>query len=218
MSALLRNLWQSIAALRPGSGSPQHDLRWVVVDVETTGLDAKADSLLAIGAVAVRREGIDPGDSFEAVIRPSAISDRENILVHRIGAQQQAAGEPAAEACKRFLAFVGDAPLVGYHLSFDQAFLSKAIRAAGLTVPKHWLDLAELAPALHPASDARALDDWLALVEISVKERHSAVSDALATAMLFQWLLARTTPADRHFKALKRLARSARWVAPANRR
>ncbi len=218
MSVFLRNIWQSVSGLVPGSGSEQPESRWVVVDVETTGLDAQTDSLLAIGAVALRQEGIDPGDSFEAVVRPPAISDRANILVHRIGAQQQAAGEPASTACERFVAFVGNSPLVGYHLSFDQAFLSKAIRAAGWTVPQRWLDLAELAPALHPAVDARSLDDWLALVEITVAERHSAVSDALATAMLFQWLLARTKPSERNFKALKRLSRSARWVAPSNRR
>jgi len=218
MSASLRDVWRSIQAMFPGSGASQPDSRWVVVDVETTGLDAKTDSLLAIGAVALRQDGIDPGDSFEALLKPPAISDRENILVHRIGAQQQAAGESAATACERFLAFVGDAPLVGYHLAFDRAFLSKAIRAVGLAVPERWLDLAELAPALDPSSDARSLDDWLAQVQISVAERHSAVSDALATAMLFQWLLARTQPSDRNFKALKRLSRSARWVVPANRR
>lgn len=218
MSALLRDIWRSIQGMLPGAGSPQLEPRWVVVDVETTGLDAQTDSLLAIGAVALRQEGIDPADSFEAVLRPPAVSSRENILIHRIGSQQQAAGEPAEVACERFLAFVGNSPLVGYHLSFDQAFLSRAMRAAGLTVPRRWLDLAKLAPALHPTAQARSLDEWLALVEISVAERHSAVSDALATAMLFQWLLASTKPSERHFKALKRLARSARWVAPANRR
>src|SRR5690606_4992094 len=49
------------------------DARWVVVDVEASGLDADTDRLLAIAGVGVAFEDRTPrlrlGDSFEAVLR-----------------------------------------------------------------------------------------------------------------------------------------------------
>jgi hypothetical protein len=83
-------------------------------------------------------------------------------------------------------------------------------------VPRRWLDLAALAPALRPGVAAEGLDEWLAIASLSAFARHAAASDAMATAMLFQWLLGRVPPPDRHFQKLRGLAGSARWVAPAN--
>ena len=52
------------------------DGRYVVVDVETSGLDMKRDRLIAIGAVAVVEARIDPADSFAAVLRQEVVSSR----------------------------------------------------------------------------------------------------------------------------------------------
>ena len=66
--------------------------RWLVLDVESSGLDPGRDRLLAIAAIAVQvepgRAVIDLADSFEAVLLQSdsgAALDRENILLHGIG-------------------------------------------------------------------------------------------------------------------------------------
>ena len=56
--------------------------RWVVVDVETTGLDPARDALLAIAAVAIHwRDGepqLVPLDRFECLVRPDRKSTRLN--------------------------------------------------------------------------------------------------------------------------------------------
>jgi DNA polymerase III subunit epsilon len=74
-------------------------LRWIVLDVESTGLDPHHDTLLAIAAVALHRRAPDApveialGDSFEALLRHDAAQpDRANILVHGIGVAAQRAG------------------------------------------------------------------------------------------------------------------------------
>lgn len=213
----LRALWEPLARMLRLSGEEGPELRWVVVDVETTGLDVERDSLLSIGAVAMSHQGIDLRDSMEIAVRPPSVSDRSNILVHRIGAGAQAAGEPPAQACRRFLDFAGESPIVGYHLGFDRAFLTRAMHASGLAAPRRWLDLAELAPALRPEAQAHALDEWLALANLRAAARHSAASDAMATAMLFQWLINIVPSGERTFRRLRALARNARWAGPANR-
>lgn len=187
--------------------------RWVVVDVETSGLDQSKDALIAIGAVAVRNRCIDVGDAFELVVRQSVASSRDNILVHGIGAEVQRDGVEPKAACREFLDWAGPAPLVGFHASFDRAFLARAVRYhLGLTLTADWLDLAGLAPALNPGVRAKALDEWLDHFGLVVTQRHHASADAFATAMLFLRLLAQVPPAERDLQGLQRLALSGRWT------
>ena len=100
-------------------GSPRrpHDkARWVVLDVETTGLDMHRDHLLAIAAIAVRFEGDAPprlslADSFEAVLQhDSASTDKNNILLHGIGIAAQREGAPPREVLLAFEQWIGGSP------------------------------------------------------------------------------------------------------------
>src|SRR5574340_217048 len=93
--------WQGLA-----EAGPHADLdsaRFVVVDVETTGLSLAKDRLIAIGAVAVNAGRIDLGDSFEIVVQQQTASDKDNILIHGIGSTAQTEGIPPAEALLAFL-------------------------------------------------------------------------------------------------------------------
>src|SRR5688500_12263830 len=84
---------------------PIDEARWVVLDVETTGLDVGRDRLLAIAALGVHRDDDRPhlrvGDSFEVVLRQPEIAappDKANILLHGIGVGAQRGGVDADEA------------------------------------------------------------------------------------------------------------------------
>jgi len=61
--------------------------RWLVLDVESSGLDASADRLLALAAVAVRHDGrqvwIELADSFEVVLQqPADGGPTQRLLSH----------------------------------------------------------------------------------------------------------------------------------------
>ena len=58
---------------------PLRTARWVVVDCETSGLDAARDRLLSIGAVAVRAGRIELAEAFSALLRQDAPSDPANM-------------------------------------------------------------------------------------------------------------------------------------------
>lgn len=187
--------------------------RWVVLDVETSGLDQHSDALLSIGAVAVRARRVSIEDSFELVVQQQTASHRSNILIHGIGEQAQRDGIEPKAACKAFLDYAGPAPLVGFHASFDRAFLARAVRYyLGLTLTADWLDLAALAPALNPGVRAKALDEWLDHFGIVVTQRHHASADAFATAMLFLRLLSQLPAGERDFRSLQRLAMAQRFA------
>lgn len=170
------------------------NLRWLAVDVETSGLDTKRASLISIGAVALHRGVIQLEDSFDVILRQENASDTANILVHEIGVTAQTTGQAPCDALTHFLNYVGNAPLVAFHAPFDAAILRRAMRSyLGLRFKPIWLDLAQLAPALFPQLQERysSLDEWLAHFGIVNSNRHNAASDAFATAQLFQILLAK---------------------------
>ncbi|MCO5120626.1 MAG: 3'-5' exonuclease [Burkholderiaceae bacterium] len=182
--------------------------RWVVVDLETSGLNPRRDRLLAIGAVALRDARVVVDDSFEMLVRPRVASGRDNILIHGIGAEAQLSATGAASACTRFASYVGDCPLAAFHASFDQEVLLRAMRSsAGIRLRNPWLDIADLAPALLPSVGARSLDEWLEHFGIAPLRRHHATSDAFATATLFACLLDRVPPAERGAASLAAIAR-----------
>lgn len=197
------------------------DARWVVLDVESSGLNARTDRLLAIAAIAVRFEGmrlhIVPGDSFEVVLRhDAALADKPNILLHGIGVAAQRAGVEPRSALLAFERFIGHAPLIAFHAAFDQVLVLRACDAAlGRRPPNPWLDLEPLAAVLHPRLRLRSLDEWLAQLQIHCAQRHQAAADTLATAELLQklWPAAlRELGADASFAATRRLAARRRWL------
>jgi DNA polymerase III subunit epsilon len=194
--------------------------RYVVVDVEASGLDPGRDRLISIGAVAVEHGLIDPQGAFEVVLKQSKVSDTSNILLHGIGASAQREGVDPAEALLQFLDYLGKSPLVAYHTIFDQVMIERAMHEfLGLAFHHPWLDLAWIMPALFKEKiDGNArLDDWLHLFEVENVLRHNAVADSLATAQLLQIAFVRAksfgwdTSAD-----LMSAEKSRRWLRRAS--
>ena len=191
---------------------------WVVVDVETGGLNPRVDPLLAIGAVTVRDGTIAMAPTCEVSLRQRAATATDNILVHGITTGQQLTGLEPAQALLDWLEFVGGSPRLAYHAAFDRLALERASRAwLGLKDRAVWLDLAVLAPLLVPQGPGfnRPLDDWLAYFRIPVYQRHGALADAYATAQLWLALLpaARARKLTR-LRQLLRFSRQARWLNP----
>jgi DNA polymerase-3 subunit epsilon len=193
----------------------QDHQRWVVVDVETSGMDIASDELISFGAVAMHEDGhVLPGDSIEIVVRQGQASSRENILVHGVGVAAQLNGVDPARAIGLFMEYVSTAPILAFHAPFDRGFLARVIKFyVNQPFDNPWLDVAELAPALYPALHLRSLDEWLNRFDIPVSVRHSAASDAFATALLASRLLpeARRQGAPSFGKMMK-IARNARWL------
>lgn len=206
----------------PGSrANSGDDTRWVVLDVESSGLNPARDRLLAIAAVAVHRDGarvwISAADSFDVVLQQPADArapDKANILIHRLGIAAQRAGVPAAVALRAFNAWAGDAPRLGFHVAFDRMLLERACARHLLHTPRaRWLDIEPLAAVTHPQVKARALDDWLRHFGIHCAARHEAAADSLASAEL--WL--RLWPSLQHagvrnFTDCARVATGRRWL------
>lgn len=212
--------------LRPPSdgqdGQHGQDGRWVVLDVESSGLDVHHDRLLAIAAVAVHINGatahVELGDSFEVVLQQPPMKqgpDRANILLHGIGVGAQRAGTPRPQALQAFIDYAAHSPLIAFHAGFDRAMIDRALRLESLpTLTNAWLDLEPLAGVLRPQIKARSLDEWMQALGIRCAVRHQAAADTLATAELLLKLwpqLLAELPQPR-FRAVQALAANRRWL------
>lgn len=190
--------------------------RYVVVDVEASGLHMAKDRLISIGAVAVVNGCIAADDAFEIILRQDEVSNSANILIHGIGGSAQSDGVEPAEALLAFLDYLGKAPLVAYHALFDQNMISRAmLKYLGEPFELPWIDLAWVMPELfRERIDAQVgLDDWLNLFGIANIQRHNAVSDAYATAMLLQAAVSKANQRNVETPAgLAKLEKMRRWL------
>lgn len=213
-------IWRGLGAL---GGTKVDERRWVVLDVESSGLDAARDRLLAIAAVGLHRDDVSGvprialGDSFEVVLRqaPQPQIDRENILVHGIGADAQRHGVAPAQALESFERWVAGAPLIGFHVAFDEALIQRTMESVlGRRLAGPWLDLARVARAVRPDVPARSLDEWMDALAIRCARRHQAAADTLATAelMLKLWPGVVAQRAAGGWRPLARLAAASRWL------
>ena len=184
--------WKTLP--HPDTGHSHYLNRYVVADVETSGLNMEKDALISIGAVAVVNGVIDVHDAFEVVLRQDEVSTNANILIHGIGGSAQSNGINPADALIEFLAYLGNSPLVAYHARFDQTMIKRAmVEHLGLSFGQTWIDLAWIMPELfrEHIDGQVGLDEWLNLFGIENIQRHNAVSDAYATAKLLQVAMAR---------------------------
>ena len=175
-------------------GDPLRSQRWVVVDLETTGLNLNRDQVLSIGAVVIEDGAVDFSQLFERTLHRADAKLSPSVLIHGLGPSAIAAGSDPVETLLEFMEFVGDSPLLAFHARFDQHMLSRALKdSLGYRLAHPFLDVAEIAQMLCPQAPMReaGLDAWIEYFNLQVGERHHASADALATAELMLILFSR---------------------------
>lgn len=176
-----------LSAPAPFDERPLHQQRFVVLDLETTGLNMRRDQVLAIGAVVIDNSAIDFAEQFECTLHQPDHQASASTLIHGIAPSEVARGVDPAEALLDFMEFVGSSPLLAFHAGFDQRMLARALKQhLGYRLQHNFFDVAEIAPLLCPQSRIRqgGLDEWVAEFGLQVHQRHNASADALVTAEL----------------------------------
>ncbi|MFJ3378093.1 PolC-type DNA polymerase III [Pseudomonas sp. NPDC086112] len=175
--------------------------RWVVLDLETTGLNLNKDRLLSIGAVVIEDGAIDFSQQFERTLQCTELKLGPSVLIHGLGPSAIAAGSDPAQALLEFMEFIGDSPVLAFHAPFDQHMLGRALKEhLGYKLQHPFLDVADIAPLLCPQAHIReaGLDEWIDWFKLEVFERHNASADALATAELVLILFSRARQQQIH--------------------
>lgn len=175
--------------------------RWVVLDLETTGLNLNKDRVLSIGAVVIEDGAIDFAQQFERTLQCRELKISPSVLIHGLAPSAIAAGSDPAEALLDLMEFIGDSPVLAFHAPFDQHMLGRALKEhLGHKLQHVFLDVADIAPLVCPQAQIReaGLDEWIEWFKLEVFERHNASADALATAELALILFSRARAQQIH--------------------
>lgn len=175
--------------------TPTVELRFVVLDTETTGLDPHRDRIITIGAVAVRACQIILADSFEVMLKLAYNSS--SVTVHGITREEARDGLDEPEALERFLEYLRDGVIVGHHILHDIETINAACeRHFDCNLRNRFLDTMDL--TLHLQADGAfpedaiqgfSLDALCDFFEVPPRDRHTAGGDAFITALIFLRLL-----------------------------
>jgi len=201
VSADLQQRLAKLPALAGLSECSLREQRWVVLDLETTGLNMSKDRVLSIGAVVIEDGAIDFRQQFERTLQCRELKLSPSVLIHGLGPNAIAAGSDPAEALLELLEFIGDSPVLAFHAPFDQHMLGRAVKEhLGHKLQHVFLDVADIAPLLCPQAQIReaGLDEWIEWFRLEVFERHNASADALATAELALILFSRARAQQIH--------------------
>jgi polyribonucleotide nucleotidyltransferase len=165
------------------------DEPFVVIDVETTGIDPRTSDLVEVAGV--RLQGGAVVDRFSTLVdagRPIVGRQMHGITTADV------AGKPSPrEAVDQLLAFVGDATVVGHNVGFDIGFLEESKGDGFRFAPGSYLDTLTISREALPGAESYRLGDLARFLDIDLTESHRALPDAEATANLMLWL-ARDVP------------------------
>ena len=156
---------------------------FVVVDVETTGLNSYKDEITQISAVKFRE--FEAVDCFSTYIKPNGIIPQATIKINGITAEMVKDAPAIEQIVSCFRSYIGDKlPVVGHNLIFDLRFLCNNACITLSTKRKYYDTLALSRKAY--ASDSYKLDylDKAAL-HIGRENAHDSLSDCLVTGLLF---------------------------------
>ena len=176
--------------------TPVDQVRFVVLDSETTGLDPRHDRLITIGSVAVCSGEIQIDDSFDALIRVD--ENTSAVAVHGVTRDESRGGIEEPEALERFLDYVRDGVIVGHHIGHDIATFDAGYeRHWGVRLLNRSIDTMDL--TLHLEQDGAfagrppirqfTLDALCEMFDVIPHDRHTAGGDAFITAQVLLRLL-----------------------------
>lgn len=161
---------------------------YVVFDLETTGVDVIKDDIIEISAVKVL--GGKVADTFSTLVNPGRSIPYYATQVNGITDEMVEDAPDIREALADFLAFAGDAVLVGHNIqSFDLNFVSNAAEGLfGKTVENDYIDTLHMARSCLPELSHHKLVDVASYFHISAEGAHRALNDCIMNQKCYEEL------------------------------
>ena len=167
-------------------------MREIVLDTETTGLDAASgDRLIEIGCIELDNR-FPTGRVFHKYLNPDRDVPPGAFAIHGISTEFLRDKPRFSDICEELIAFLGDAPLVAHNASFDLGFLNAELERCGkmLLARERLVDTLLLARRRNPAGP-NGLDHLCARygIDNSRRTKHGALLDAELLAEVYVELI-----------------------------
>jgi DNA polymerase III subunit epsilon len=174
---------------------PIDTAKFVVLDVESNGLDPKKDKILSIGAVKILGNQINISNTLEIFIEQIEFNPQA-ALIHGILKTNNKEKIQEFEAIKNIIEYVENSIIIGHSIAFDLSIIGETIKKyGGDKLLNKSLDTVKLYKRLKGAdykeTSSTSLDVLSDEFNIPKSDRHNAAGDALITGMLFLKIISR---------------------------
>lgn len=179
--------------------SPIDQVELLAMDVETTGLDARSNSIVSIGLIPFTLKRVRCAQALYWVIKPPSELNDKSITFHHITHSDVLHAPALTEIVEPLLSAMAGKVMVVHYRNIERGFLDQALRrhlGEGVQFPV--IDTMQLEARLHrqkpgwldrlmrrPQCSIR-LADSRARYNLPHYQAHHALTDALATAELLQ--------------------------------
>ncbi|SFX23772.1 3'-5' exonuclease [Marinospirillum alkaliphilum] len=174
----------------------------VALDCEMTSLDPQKAELVSIAAVKIKGTQVLTSDKLDIKLQKPESLTGDSIKVHRIRGVDLLGGEVLGDALRQLLEFVGNRPIMGYYINYDITVLNRFIRPRfGFSLPNRTIELSNCYldkvqranPELVPDLQFETIAGKLGVPMVG--QRHTALGDAITTALMYVRLLKGPVPA-----------------------
>lgn len=115
---------------------------YVAIDLETTGLDAKRDRIIEVGAIRVR-DGVTE-EIFHSMVNPRRRLNPQIQELTGIRDEMVIQAPEIGDIIAGIVNFCEGLPLLGHHVIFDYSFLKRAAVNRGIAFEKDGIDTLKL--------------------------------------------------------------------------
>lgn len=189
-----------IETVQNGQGQ-NFDDTFVVFDLETTGIGAKSNQIIEIGAVKVENRTIT--DRYSSFVNPRRPIPYHITQLTSIDDNMVREAPGIEEVLPEFLKWCGNAVMVAHNASFDIGFITQKAKELEMPVSFTVVDTVSMSRAVLPELRNYKLDTVAKKLGVSLENHHRAVDDAGATAEIFVHLMKRLE--DRGIDDLEKL-------------
>ncbi|MDA3905598.1 MAG: exonuclease domain-containing protein [Bacteroidales bacterium] len=157
---------------------------YAIIDVETTGVNAKSDRLTEIAIIIFDGEKIVK--EFSSLINPECKIPYRITQMTGINNKMVENAPKFYELAKDIVEITEGVTFVAHNAAFDYRFIRAEFESLGYNFERKTLDTIKLARKFIPGLRSYSLGNLCADIGIEINNRHRAMGDAQATTELFK--------------------------------
>ncbi|MDD2745690.1 MAG: helicase C-terminal domain-containing protein [Candidatus Gracilibacteria bacterium] len=162
---------------------------FIVLDLETTGLNAQSDSIIEVALLRIDASG-NTLDSWSSLVHPGFVIHEDITFLTSITPEDLADAPKFSEVRDTIVKFVGKDPIMGHNVGFDIAFLA----ANGIRFETEKIvDTFRIAEFLFHTSKSLNLTSITEELGYTHENAHRAYADVQATAFLWSKIVEKVT-------------------------
>ncbi|MDC9715299.1 MAG: exonuclease domain-containing protein [Gammaproteobacteria bacterium] len=169
------------------------DIEFLVLDFETTGLDASKEKIISIGYTVIKNLHVLPSTSRHILINPKQVLVEQNVAIHQLTDEELKSGLPLSSAIDKLLSQMVNRVIVVHFDKIEKSFLNQVCRKLYQIniLPLVMLDTLKIERRKMQKTQQYTKPDGLRLFNLREKynlpryKAHNAMQDAISTAELF---------------------------------